>query len=221
MGAGPAGLLLALLLSQQNIPSVVLESWPCLDTRLRAVQYGVPATRVFRRAKVLQDIRRVSSPKFPSICWRSVADHEKIIEIDLSLAESEVDRMTVLPLGEIIKILYRHCLDHANGLIEVKFNHKVTDVGQNESTAWVDVELEDKSTERILAPYVVGCDGASSAVRRALFGRNWPGETFPYKFVVQQVRSSDSFARVSTLTIHRPSYFMTASRNMTGMVEIT
>ncbi|KAJ6779691.1 hypothetical protein PWT90_07030 [Aphanocladium album] len=190
VGAGPAGLLLALLLSQQNIPSVVLESWPHLDTRLRAVQYGVPASRVFRRAGVLDDIRRASIPKFPAICWRSVASFEKLIEIDLSLTEDDADRMTVLPLGEIVQILYRHCLDRGAGLIEVKFNHKVVDVGQSESTAWADVETgdaQDGSTERLFAPYVVGCDGASSAVRKALFGRNWPGDTFPYRFIAQQI----------------------------------
>ncbi|EXL96315.1 hypothetical protein NOF04DRAFT_9605 [Fusarium oxysporum II5] len=190
VGAGPSGLLLALLLAQKNIPSVVLEAWPHLDTRLRATQYGVPATRVFRRAGILDDIRKASIAKFPSICWRRVSDHQKLISLDLSLVEDDPDRMTILPLGEIIQILYRHCLERGEGLIDVKFKHEVTNVGQDDKSAYVDVNIIGEGgveKARLTADYVVGCDGASSAVRRSLFGRDWPGQTLPYRFVVQNV----------------------------------
>ncbi|KAK5144331.1 hypothetical protein LTR32_003730 [Rachicladosporium monterosium] len=192
-GAGPSGLLLALLLAQHDIPSLVLESWPGLDTRLRATQYGVPATRIFRRAGLLADIRKASIPKFPTICWRRVADGEKLVEIDMSLVEEEEDRMTVLQLGEIIQIMYKHCMDpeKGRGLIDVRFNHRVTGTGQDEDKAWVEVEVgkegEEKRHERLEADYVVGCDGAASAVRRSLHGREWPGQTFDCRFMVQNV----------------------------------
>ncbi|KAF5596623.1 3-(3-hydroxyphenyl)propionate 2-hydroxylase [Fusarium subglutinans] len=182
VGAGPSGLLLALLLAQKNIPSVVLESWPYLDTRLRATQYGVPATRVFRRAGILDDIRKASIARFPSICWRRVSDHEKLISLDLSLVEDDPDRMTILPLGEIIQILYRHCLERGEGLIDVKFNHEVTNVGQDDGSAYVDVSIKGEGgTEktRLTADYVVGCDGASSAVYYDGFQKhNWDGGNY-------------------------------------------
>ncbi|KAF4493295.1 3-(3-Hydroxyphenyl)propionate 2-hydroxylase [Fusarium agapanthi] len=182
VGAGPSGLLLALLLAQKNIPSVVLESWPHLDTRLRATQYGVPATRVFRRAGILEDIRKASIARFPSICWRKVSDHEKLISLDLSLVEDDPDRMTILPLGEIIQILYRHCLERGEGLIDVKFNHEVTNVGQDDNSAYVDVSIKGEGgTEkiRLTADYVVGCDGASSAVYYDGFRKhNWDGGNY-------------------------------------------
>ncbi|KAF4539231.1 uncharacterized protein LTHEOB_10395 [Lasiodiplodia theobromae] len=154
-------------------------------------KYGVPATRVFRRAGLLDDFRAASIPKFPSICWRRVADGEKLVGLDLSVIEDHPDRMTILQLGEIIKIMYRHCMERGKGLIEVLFNHKVTHAGQGENGAWVDVEVgeegQQKEEKRFHADYVIGCDGASSAVRRSLFGREWPGQTFPYRFIVQNV----------------------------------
>jgi 2-polyprenyl-6-methoxyphenol hydroxylase-like FAD-dependent oxidoreductase len=192
-GAGPSGLLLALLLAQHGIPSTVLEAWPWLDTRLRATQYGVPATRVFRRAGLLPDFRKASIPRFPAICWRRVADGEKLVEIDMSVVSEEEDRMTILPLGEIVQIMYKHCMDPAKskGLIDVRFNHRVLGTGEDAHKAWVDVEIgkrdEEKRQERMEADYVVGCDGASSAVRRSLFGKNWPGQTFDFRFIVQNV----------------------------------
>jgi 2-polyprenyl-6-methoxyphenol hydroxylase-like FAD-dependent oxidoreductase len=191
VGAGPAGLLLALLLSQHNIPSVVLESWDRLDERLRATQYGVPATKIFRRAGILDDIRAVSIASFPSIAWRRVSDHEILTGIDLSVVKDEPNRMTILPLNEIIQIMYRHCMEEGKGLIEVKFNHKVVATGQDDNSAWVDVEAgaedEAKETKRFTADYVIGCDGGSSTVRKTLFGREWPGQTFDFRLMVQNV----------------------------------
>ncbi|KAH9830875.1 FAD binding domain [Teratosphaeria destructans] len=192
VGAGPSGLLLALLLAQHQIPTTVLEAWPHLDTRLRATQYGVPATRIFRRAGLLPDFRAASIPKFPAICWRRVADGAKLVEIDMSVVEGEEDRMTVLPLGEIVQIMYRHCVEGVGkGLVDVRFDHRVLGTGQEAGKAWVDVEIrgkgEEKRVGRLEADYLVGCDGASSAVRRSLYGKDWPGQTFPCRFIVQNV----------------------------------
>ncbi|KAJ9616457.1 hypothetical protein H2200_000175 [Cladophialophora chaetospira] len=190
-GAGPAGLLLALLLSQHNIPSIVLESWDRLDERLRATQYGIPATRVFRKAGLLDDFRAASITSFPSICWRRVSDHQRLTGIDLSVVKDDPDRMTILPLNEIIKIIYRHCIEKGNGLVEIKFNHKVVGAAQDANSAWVDVEAgaegEVKEQKRYTADYVVGCDGATSTVRKTLFGRDWPGQTFDFRLLVQNV----------------------------------
>ncbi|KAK5107936.1 hypothetical protein LTR62_000541 [Meristemomyces frigidus] len=196
VGAGPSALLLALLLAQHNIPTLILEAWPHLDTRLRATQYGVPATRLFLRAGLLPDIRAASIPKFPSICWRRVADGEKLVEVDMSVVEDEEERMTVLQLGEMIGIMYSHCVDPGKGgkgLIDIRFNHRVVGTGQDGEQAWVECEIGDDSkgevvrTERISADYVVGCDGAGSAVRKSLYGHEWPGQTFDFQFIVQNV----------------------------------
>ena len=85
----------------------MLEAYPYLDTRLRATQYGVPATRIFRRAGILDDIRKASIESFPEIVWRRTQDHEVLARVDLSVVRGEEDRMTVLQLGEIIRILFR------------------------------------------------------------------------------------------------------------------
>lgn len=53
---------------------------------------------------------------------------------------------------------------------------------------WADVEVgEEKKNVRFEADYIVGCDDATSTVRRSLFGREWPGQTFDYQFIVQNV----------------------------------
>jgi 2-polyprenyl-6-methoxyphenol hydroxylase-like FAD-dependent oxidoreductase len=89
--------------------------------------------------------------------------------------------------------MYHHCRERFPELIDIRFNHKVLEAGQDEDkgNAWVDVEIggdgDEKRTERMYADYVVGCDGSGSAVRRSLFGREWPGQTFDCRFIVQNV----------------------------------
>lgn len=189
VGAGPAGLLLAILLAQHRIPSVVLEAWDRLDERLRATQYGVPATRIFRRAGVLDDIRSASITHFPFICWRNGETGERLTGIDLSVVNAEPDRMTVLPLAQIIRIMYHHCLEKYSEFVEVRFNHRVIDIGQDETKAWAIVEMgargEERETATFAADYLIGCDGGQSTVRKCLFQRNWPGETFESHLLVQ------------------------------------
>jgi 2-polyprenyl-6-methoxyphenol hydroxylase-like FAD-dependent oxidoreductase len=217
---------LALLLSQHGIPSLVLEAWDRLDERLRATQYGVPATRIFRRAGLLEDFRAASIPSFPYICWRSVNDVDKrLIGIDLTTVQDEEDRMTILPLNEILKIMYRHCKEKGKGLIDIKFNHKVTDVGQDEARAWADVEVgasgEAKTKLRFEADYLIGCDGGSSTVRKCLFGRDWPGETFACRLMVQNVSlpfCGDLPSGFPTNSADSSRSFMMGLRSMVGTV---
>lgn len=110
---------------------------------------------------------------------------KKLTGIDLSTAKDEEDRMTILPLNLILQIMYKHCMERGKGLIDIRFNHPVTNIGQDDSRAWVDVETGQPGTVRFEADYVIGCDGGSSIVRKCLFGRDWPGETFDCKLMVQ------------------------------------
>lgn len=188
VGAGPCGLLLALLLGKADIEVTVIESWAHLDTRLRATQYGVPATRVFKRAGLLPDIRAASIESFPSICWRRTSDHKRLTGIDLSVVKDDDERMTILPLNSLVEIIHRHCMELTNSKVSVLWEHQVTGVGQDMQKAWVDVNVKKTmETQRLEADYVIGCDGSKSAVRHALFGRNWPGVTFDCHLMVQNV----------------------------------
>jgi 2-polyprenyl-6-methoxyphenol hydroxylase-like FAD-dependent oxidoreductase len=96
--------------------------------------------------------------------------------------------MTILPLNEIIKIMYRHCVEKYSEFVEVKFNHKVVHVGQDEHKAWADVQVDGAADlVRLEADYVIGCDGGRSVVRHELFGREWPGMTHDCHLLVQNV----------------------------------
>jgi 2-polyprenyl-6-methoxyphenol hydroxylase-like FAD-dependent oxidoreductase len=76
----------------------------------------------------------------------------------------------------------------------VKWSHRVVKIGQDQGKAWVDVETTS-GTHRSQADYVIGCDGASSTVRRELFGPEYPGETLN--------------AQIIATNVHLPTYLPT------------
>ncbi|KAF2095546.1 FAD/NAD(P)-binding domain-containing protein [Rhizodiscina lignyota] len=200
VGAGPAGLLLGLMLGQAGIKSTILEAWSTVDKRLRATQYGTPATRVLRKAGVLEDIRAAGYRNFPSICWRKTSTKEEVARIDLGITRNEEDRITVIPLAQMLEVILEHIKKLPEGICDVRFGHRVVDLGQDEKSAWVDVEVAaehgaeqdgeivgDKEKVRFEGDYVVGCDGGKSTVRKKLFGSEWPGVTHPHELFVCNV----------------------------------
>ena len=69
---------------------------------------------------------------------------------------------------------------------EILWRHKVVGVGQDAEKAWVDVETPE-GRKRVEGDYVVGCDGASSMVRRSLFGDEFPGFTWDAQIIATNV----------------------------------
>ena len=69
----------------------------------------------------------------------------------------------------------------------VRWGRKVVAVGQDGKRAWVECETEDGGRERFEGDYVVGCDGANSAVRKGLFGAEFPGFTWDEQIIATNV----------------------------------
>lgn len=183
VGAGPSGLLLALLLAKRGIPVQILDLSNKLDEQPRATHYAPPAMYELRRAGIVEEMRQEGFIA-RKVCWRKL-DGTYLAGLDGSVADDDPDRMVCLPLNKLGAILYRHL--SAQPLATVKWDHKVTGVGQDEDAAWVDVETPE-GQQRLKAKYVVGCDGANSQVRRSLFGDfAFPGKTWDEQIVATNV----------------------------------
>lgn len=96
--------------------------------------------------------------------------------------------MVCLPLDKLGIVLYEH-IQRYQHTATVHWSHRVVKVGQDEHQAWVDVQTPDGTIQRKGADYVVGCDGASSTVRRELFGSEYPGETLDAQIIATNVSS--------------------------------
>lgn len=177
VGAGPSGLVLALLLAKQSIRVTVLERSNEYDKQPRASFYSLPAIHELRRAGVMDE---VSERAFHAngVSWRYL-DGTHIASISADDTPQE-ERMVSLPLDELIPLIASHLGKQPSA--KVLLSHEVTAIGQDQDHAWVEVQTPEGS-RRLEATYVVGCDGGSSKIRRDLFGKNFPGRTWDQQIV--------------------------------------
>ncbi|KAJ5936860.1 hypothetical protein N7466_003310 [Penicillium verhagenii] len=222
VGAGPSGLLLALMLGQRGIPVRLFEAAESLDDRPRATHYSPPAVYELRRAGVLEDMKGEGAFIPDGACWRKL-NGEFIAGIDAGRnADPTSDPLTCLPLNKLNLVLQRHIsrLPH----VEILYSHKVTGIGQDESKAWLEVEAPG-GPQKPEARYIVGCDGANSQIRRSLFG-DWefPGFTWDQQIVATNTYypfEKHGFDWDSNFIIDPEHWYMAARISDDGLWRVT
>lgn len=139
---------------------------------------------MLRRAGILNVVRERGFT-VRDMSWRKLGG-DPIVEIKNLDKIDHPDRMVIYPLNLLSELI----MEEISKLpcAAVTFQHKVVAVGQNEREAWVKIESEDGIINTMEADFVVGCDGASSVVRKALFGKNFPGKTWDQQIVTTNVR---------------------------------
>lgn len=183
VGAGPAGLIIALMLAQKGIRSTVLEKATGTDRNPRASFYNTPTIYELRRAGLMDDIMKKAFVP-DGVTWRLMGEPFQEICTVASENPPGEETMISLPLDELLPLMAAHLARFPEG--SVLFEHEVLGIGQNEEKAWVDVKTPE-GEKRMEADYVVGCDGANSKIRRELFGSNFPGFTWDKQIVATNV----------------------------------
>lgn len=174
---------MSLLLAKQGVRVQLLDASSTLDKQPRATHYGPPAVAELVRAGIAEEVRqRGFTPK--TVCWRKL-NGEYFAGLDGSILDGDSDRLICLPLDQLGEVLHKHILLQPTA--DLKWNHKVTGIGQDEQKAWVEVDTLE-GPEKLEADYIIGCDGANSQIRRSLFGDwNFPGRTWDEQIVATNV----------------------------------
>ncbi|OAA65548.1 Monooxygenase, FAD-binding protein [Niveomyces insectorum RCEF 264] len=161
VGAGPSGLLLAVLLSQHGIPVQILEAAHELDQQPRAAHYGPPAIPELARAGVMDVLDERGGMRLNTMFWRRFADHSPIAGFDGRVLEdaghvgpttSAADgapvtntytrdlRTACLPMQDLDALLLEMLVERL-GADVVRWRHRVVNVGQDADKAWAEVEV--------------------------------------------------------------------------------
>ncbi len=132
------------------------------------------------------------------IAWRKPGGEYIVGLQGLDSLDTSLDPTVVLPVGSLSTLLLEKVTKVP--CITIYWQHKVKSVGQDGEQAWIMVEHEG-STKQITADFVVGCDGASSSVRAALFDGRFPGYTWPRQLIALNVgildRKGDKTSRLT------------------------
>lgn len=165
-----------------SIKVTILDANTEIDKNPRAAHYAPSAMFDFKRAGILDEVREKGlSPK--GICWR-LADTTFLAGMGREPEDTEL-AMRVLPLDLLGPLIVKHFLSYPN--TEIIWGHRVVDVKQDENGATAIVKTTDGERKEFTGDYLVGADGASSGVRTALFGKEYPGETLPQQIVATNV----------------------------------
>lgn len=137
--------------------------------------------RTIQKSGTLDEIRK-QTWDMKTMAWRKLGG-ELLASFENNDTSSS-DRYLLWPVHKLSNFFLERVLEQP--LAKVHMSSPVVDVGQNDHTAWVDVKV-DGEIKRMEADFVVGCDGAQSAVRKSLFGSSFPGFTWDNQLVAVNV----------------------------------
>lgn len=138
-----------------------------------------------RRAGVLDKIREDGLELY-DFCWRKLGG-EYIAGIKGVFDKTYQDRYITLPVDQVTQVIYEELQKYDNA--HVYWKHDFKGVTQDDKEVTVSVEHRGQ-VKTYTADFLLGCDGGRSDVRRALFGRSFPGYTWDVQIVATNVSPS-------------------------------
>ncbi|MET7399293.1 NAD(P)/FAD-dependent oxidoreductase [Dactylosporangium sp. NPDC005572] len=176
-GAGPVGLTAALTLHRAGVPVVVLEAGPQLATESRASTFHPPSLEMLADLGVIEPMlaQGLASPTFQ---YRARGGGI-IAELDLGLLAGDTRYPFRLQLEQ--SKFTRIALPSLPAGT-VRFGQAVALGGVTQDATGVTVRTE--SGDEFRGDWLIGADGANSAVRRTLYGASFDGITYPERFLV-------------------------------------
>ncbi|MDF2994531.1 MAG: monooxygenase [Xanthobacteraceae bacterium] len=195
IGAGPVGLTLACELARHGVRARIIDRLDAPSTYCRAI--GVTP----RTLEVMEDmgiVRELVDAGLWLTGMRLILPGAPAKDLTLDLSDLPFAQLGA-PQYATEAVLTAHLSSYG---ISIERGTALADLRQDADG--VDVELDTPNgRERALFRYVVGCDGAHSAVRKAL-GIGFEGDAFPMEFMLGDVHIDWDLPRGMTLRAIRP-----------------
>jgi len=166
-GAGPVGLMLACELGLANVPAVVLERLGQPNERSFGIAINAAVIELLSQRGVM-DMLRGDGFEFPMA-------HFAHLHLDPTKLNGRHPYNFAVPHAKVQQRLEQRATDLG---VEIRRGAEVTSLEQDETGVLVGVQGES-GPAFIRGSYLVGCDGAQSAVRE-LAGIDFPGTDFAF-----------------------------------------
>ena len=201
VGAGPVGMVCALALHRRGVAVTVFEQEPAPVEDQRAASLHPSTLEMLDQIGVTKKILPLGLVS-SAYRFHDRVSNAVVAEFDLGLMRDELPYPFVLQY-EQYKLTASIAEEYGNADdFDVRFSHSLT--GLTEYADGVDVEVSTPfGPERILASYVIGCDGGRSTVRK-LASIEFEGFTYPERFI--KIATSFDFGTVNNKVVFR-NYF--------------
>lgn len=183
VGAGPTGLFLALMLTRQGVRVRLIDqkSGPAQESRAMGVQ--ARTLEFYRQLGLSEALVGLGIPTGEAHVW--VNGQERVNFSLKNMGEGLSPYPFLLTLAQDVheRFLIEQLADSG---VYVEWNTSLKSLAQDETRVTATLSRVDGSEEQLEVPYLVGCDGASSATRQAL-GIGFGGGTSEGLFYVADV----------------------------------
>jgi 2-polyprenyl-6-methoxyphenol hydroxylase-like FAD-dependent oxidoreductase len=183
VGAGPIGLTAALELAAREVPTIVLEAKPALES--------IGSRAIVLAHDALATFSRLGCEEIPRKGVRLSRARTYLRETELFTIEFPPALPDGLPTFVNLQQTYTEqtLLRRAEEaeLIEIWWGSAVRSVRQTDKKVILGIRGR-RGNQKILASYAIGADGAHSTVRK-LLGVDFPGKTFNDRFLIADVRA--------------------------------
>lgn len=179
-GAGPVGLVTALILAKAGISCIVLESEAKLTHDLRAGTYHPPTLEMLDKIDVTSEMLKIGI-QVPY--WQSCDLREGLIaEWDLGLLQNDTKYPFRLHLEQhrLTPILLTLLKQYAS--IQVLFSHTLKGFTKDNQVVRVEVETPNGNLQ-LISQWLIGADGGRSRVRKEA-NIDFEGYTWPERYSV-------------------------------------
>lgn len=181
VGAGPVGLTMAAAMARQGRVCRIVDKAPAPTDKSKALV-------VWCRTMELLDGLELAEPFVAAglkLSGGSVhAEGERIIHLKLTSEVSRFGFPLMLPQSETERLLNEHLERHG---VRVERPVELVSFAEREDAIECVLRHEDGRTEKSVVPWLVGCDGAHSTVRRGL-GMSFAGAAEGNDWMLADVR---------------------------------
>ncbi|WP_327174573.1 FAD-dependent monooxygenase [Streptomyces sp. NBC_01335] len=182
VGAGPVGLTAALELRRRGVACRVIDRLRAPVPHAKAVGIQPRTFELWDRAGVIDDALDAAVPMRGQLAY---VNGEERGRIDLELPPDVPYTFAALPQYETERILTEHLERHGT---HVERGTELVTFVQDDGGVWSTVLTASGATRDIRSRYLVGCDGAHSAVRKGL-GLTFEGGALAEEYMLADVET--------------------------------
>jgi 2-polyprenyl-6-methoxyphenol hydroxylase-like FAD-dependent oxidoreductase len=182
VGAGPTGLTVANELARHGVQPRIIDRGPARATTSRALVVQPRTLEIFDDIGVIDQAIAAGNPATDL----TITFADKVVEMDIAGQLTGPQNHTAYPA---LRTLSQHDTERiltdllSKQGVEVDRGLALTDLTQDDEGVTASLRAEDGSIEAVRCRWVIGCDGAHSAVRKAT-GIPFAGSTYRDEFIM-------------------------------------